>query len=54
MDSINEAIEVIKGYCEKFRSCKSGCRFYDKEDGCKFQNTIPPAEWGFQTKETEG
>lgn len=53
MDDMNEAIETLKGYCAKFKCCKNGCRFYDDESGCKFQNQLPPVEWNFKSKESE-
>lgn len=47
--SIEEAMEFIKGYCNKHTSCtnKNGnCRLWDENSGCCFLgNEIVPCDW---------
>lgn len=51
MDSLKDAMEYIKGYCEKHKCCNT-CRLYRTEDnatkglvGCVLQFEEPPCDW---------
>lgn len=53
---IEDAIQYIKGYCNKHIECSSEgmtpCRLYDEKNGCCFlYNQVVPADW--VTKEDE-
>lgn len=47
---LREALEYIKGYCEKHKCCNT-CKLYRTEadasgmSGCKLQFETPPCDW---------
>lgn len=44
--SLKEAVEVIKGYCEKHKNCEdSNCKFYFPGIGCSLMWEVPPCDW---------
>ena len=44
--SVKEALEILKGYCEKHKNCKDyGCKLHDPETGCVLMHEVPPCDW---------
>lgn len=50
--SVDKAIAVIRGYCNKTVSCEK-CRFYDEEDDCPFL-IKSPCDWSMDKREKAG
>lgn len=46
-DRVYEAIETIKGYCAKNKTCKT-CGFKSEETTCMFYADIPPCDWNVE------
>ena len=44
--NVIEAVEVIKGYCEKHKNCEdSNCKFYFPGIGCSLMWEVLPGDW---------
>lgn len=44
-NSIEEAMEYIKGYCNKHKNCEDNCRLYDGYSQCFLTDATIPCDW---------
>lgn len=47
MNTLREAFEMLKGYCEKHSKCSRGCIFHSEDCACMLQNGEVPEDWEF-------
>ncbi len=45
-ESLEDAMEYIKGYCSKHKYCEQNCRLYNEETGqCFISDDAIPCDW---------
>lgn len=54
-ENLEDAMEYIKGYCSKHRTCdKDGCRLYNNDTRqCFLYDDAIPCDWVVRTEEDE-
>lgn len=48
-DKIDQAVETIRGYCAKVKSC-GNCRYSDQKGNCPFTQETPPCDWDMDSQ----